>query len=434
MAFLTRVPSHIILLLGAWFSPAAAQIPAPNSPVAVTIVDENNLAVSGAEVVVRNQARAAAPDDGLQRPRNLFLERAEPYSLRVQKAGFYASTVSDNDPATRDMRIVLNHEQMVVQQVNVTASVPGIDPEQVSDELTMDLPEIVNIPYPTSRDIRNLLPFYPGVVPGLERPDSRGRLGDLGDTGHAGRLRYPLAGQRRAGHARQRRCGPLHRSGDHSLPGRIRPQHRRRDRLLHRDGRQQVPLQRHRLHSLVAPGQRPSVRQVRSRVSRFPGPLVRNRAWFFDGLELEYDNIYIAELPANADTNHLIRGSNLFRVQVNATPAQHHFDGLLFNDYHSPYDGISSLVPQQSTTKRDTIAWLPYVRDQHSFPNGALLDAGVGVVRFRDGYEPHGNSPFELTPELPRAATSKTWPASRSAPKATSRSIFRRGTGRAGTT
>ena len=28
----------------------------------------------------------------------------------------------------------------------------------------MELPEIINVPYPTSRDIRNLLPFYPGVV------------------------------------------------------------------------------------------------------------------------------------------------------------------------------------------------------------------------------------------------------------------------------
>ncbi len=35
----------------------------------------------------------------------------------------------------------------------------------------MDLPEIINVPYPTSRDIRNLLPFYPGVV-----QDSTGQI------------------------------------------------------------------------------------------------------------------------------------------------------------------------------------------------------------------------------------------------------------------
>jgi hypothetical protein len=130
------------------------------------------------------------------------------------------------------------------------------------------------------------------------------------------------------------------------------------------------------------------------------GPLVRNRAWFFDGVEAEYDDIYIQELPAGADTDHLLRGSNLVKFQVNAASANILSGGLLFNDYHSPYDGISPLVPQQSTTKRNTIAWLPYLRDQQSFSNGALLDAGLGVVRFSDGYEPHGDSPFKITPEL----------------------------------
>src|SRR5208283_827287 len=72
----------------------------------------------------------------------------------------------------------------------------------------------------------------------------------------------------------------------------------------------------------------------------------------------------------------------------------------LFNDYHSRYDGISSLTPQQSTTKRDVIAWLPYLRGQLSFGEGALLDVGVGEMRFRDGHEPHGSTPYEITPEM----------------------------------
>ena len=29
---------------------------------------------------------------------------------------------------------------------------------------------------------------------------------------------------------------------------------------------------------------------------------------------------------------------------------------------------------------------------------------GVGVLHFRDGYEPHGDSPYELTPELPQGS------------------------------
>lgn len=74
--------------------------------------------------------------------------------------------------------------------------------------------------------------------------------------------------------------------------------------------------------------------------------------------------------------------------------------GLLYNVYHSPYDGISPLVPQASTTDRNTIAWMPYLRDQQSFHKGALLDVGLDAVRISDGYEPHGDTQFEITPEM----------------------------------
>ena len=89
---------------------------------------------------------------------------------------------------------------------------------------------------------------------------------------------------------------------------------------------------------------------------------------------------------------------------MDTTPANILSFGLLYNLYHSPYEGISSLVPQESTTKRNTIAWLPYVRDQFTFHDGALLDAGLGNQRIRDGYEPNGNSPYAITPEQPQGS------------------------------
>jgi outer membrane receptor for ferrienterochelin and colicin len=131
----------------------------------------------------------------------------------------------------------------------------------------------------------------------------------------------------------------------------------------------------------------------------FSGPLKRNRAWWYDGVETEYDNIYITELPANADTDELVRGSNLFKVQANLNSKNILTAGVLFNDYHSPYEGISSLTPQQSTTKRDITAWLPTLHEQWSFGHGALLDVGVAEMRFRDGHDPHGDTPYEITPE-----------------------------------
>ncbi len=116
-------------------------------------------------------------------------------------------------------------------------------------------------------------------------------------------------------------------------------------------------------------------------------------------MELEYDNIYIPELPANADTDPLVRGSNLAKAQIDLSPHDILTAGLLANDYHSPYEGISALTPQPSTTNRDIIAWLPYLRNQWSLADGGLLDLGVGYIRFRDGHEPHGSTPYAITPE-----------------------------------
>jgi len=377
-----------------------AQRAAAQASVALTVADENGLAVPDAQVTVSEPGRR---DLELQTDYagrcSYALRQNAPYQLRVEKPGFYQVLQSGMDPHLGNVAIVLVHVQIVRQQVNVVASTVGIDPEQTSQTSTMNTPEIVNIPYPTSRDIRNLLPFNPGVV-----QDASGQIHIAGSETYATLdlldgfdIRSPVSGE-----LAMRVSADAVRSIDTETT--------------------RYPVQFGKTTGGVvafytgmgdnkfrfnATDFLPSFHDVNGiRFDKFvprftfSGPLVRNRAWFFDGLETEYDNIYIQELPANADTNHLIRGSNLVKAQVNLTPANILSGGYLFNDYHSPYDGISSLTPQQSTTKRDTVAWLPYMRDQHSFANGALLDTGFGFVRFRDGYEPHGDEPYELTPEL----------------------------------
>jgi Carboxypeptidase regulatory-like domain len=372
-----------------------------SDPVRLMVVDENGQAVPGAEVTILEPEQSAVQLWTDYDGRCSFVPRqSAPYQIRAQKPGFYQTVENGIETGVNTVRIVLAHEQIVREQVNVTASVPGIDTQQTSDQTTMNTPEIVNIPYQTSRDIRYLLPFNPGVVQdateqvhvaGSEtwetldeidgfdiRSPVNGVLSmrispDAVRTIDAQTTRYPVEYGRATGGVIAFYTG----MGDNKF--------------------------RFNATNFI-----PSFRELNGiRFDKFvprftySGPLVRNRAWFYDGLETEYDNIYIAELPANANTDRLIRGSNLIKIQANLTPANILTGGLLFNDYHSPYDGISSLTPQQSTTKRDTIAWLPYLRDKLSFSSGALLDVGAAVARFRDGYEPHGSAPYDVTPELP---------------------------------
>ncbi len=379
---------------------AAGQMPAVHATVSLTVVDENGEVVSDALVVTQEPGHANVRlSSNYAGHASYVLQGTEPYLLRVEKPGFYETVLIRVDPILRDFRIVLNHEQMVLQQVKVTASVPGIDTEQTADKSTMNLPEIVSIPYTTSRDIRNLLPFYPGVI-----QDGTGQVHVVGSETWATldmldgfEIRSPVSGI-----LAMRVSADAIRSIDEEATRYPVEFGRSTGGIVaFYTGMGDNKLRFNATNFL------PSFREVNGiRFDKFvprvtlSGPLVRDRAWFFDGVEAEYDNIYISELPSGADTDQLLRGSNLMKFQVNATPANIVSGGLLFNDYHSPYDGISSLAPQQSTTKRNTVAWLPYLRDQQSFHNGALLDAGLGIVRFRDGYEPHGSSPFEITPEL----------------------------------
>ena len=388
------------------FSPGfvCAQPLDARAPIIYTVVDENGQAVPGAEVTILEPSLAAVhqwTDYAGHCP--YLLQQSALYQLRVDKPGFYQTVASDLDPGLDSVRIVLNHEQIVREQVNVTDSVPGIDIEQISDKSTMNTQEIVNVPYQTSRDIRNLLPFYPGVV-----QDSTGQVHVAGsetwgtlDLLDGLDMRSPLNGV-----LSMRVSADAVRTIDaettrypvqygRTTGGVIAFYSGMGDNKFRFNATNFVPSYRD-LNGIRFDKFVPRV--------TFSGPLVKDRAWFYDGVELEYDNIYIAELPANQDTDELVRGSNLAKFQVNLTSKNILTGALLYNNYYSLYDGISSINPQPSTVKRNTIAWLPYLRDQWSLGYGALLDVAAGVVRIRDGYEPHVGSPYQITPELPNGS------------------------------
>ena len=374
------------------------------TPTTITVVDENGMAVAGAQVSIAEPGiQAAYLQTDFAGKCTYALRQQNPYAIQVEKPGFYETDENAVDASQSGVRVVLAHEQIVREQVNVTASTPGIDTQQVSDQSAMNTPEIVNIPYQTSRDIRYLLPFNPGVVQDTtEQVHVAGsETWETLDTLDGFDIRSPVGG---------------------TLDMRVSP-----DAVRSIDSETtRYPVQYGRSTGGVitfytsmgdnkfrfnATNFIPSYRDLNGiRFDKvvprftFSGPLKRNRAWWYDGVEMEYDNIYISGLPANADTDELIRGSNLVKAQANLSSKDILTAGLLFNDYHSQYDGISSLNPQQSTVKRDIIAWLPYLRDQWSLKDGALLDVGVGEMRFRNGAEPHGDTPYQITPELPEGS------------------------------
>ena len=387
---------------------ATAQIPHPPEhpsanpkTITLTVVDQNSVVVPAAQVTIDEPAQPALHIATDYAGRCTFVPRqSQPYKIRIEKPGFYLSTSADLDPQQTTLRIVLARVELIQQQVNVSASAPTIDTEQVSDQKALDVPEIVNIPYPTNIDIRGILPFTPGVV-----ADSSGQVHVAGgetwmslDTLDGFDIRNPVFGT-----LDLRVSTDAVRSIDTETT-RYPVQYGRAtggviafttgtgDNKFRYDTTNFIPSFRNQN------GIRFDTFEPRF---VFSGPIRRDKVWFFEAIDTQYSQVYIPQLPANADTDNLIRGSNLLKFQANIAQRNSLSVGLLFNDYHSPYEGISAISPQQTTDNHDILAWLPYVRDQQSFKNGLLLDLGFGVMRYREGWEPHGNTPFDLTPELP---------------------------------
>ncbi|MGB9031015.1 MAG: hypothetical protein WCC27_12915, partial [Acidobacteriaceae bacterium] len=325
--------------------PAEHFVSANPKTVVLTVLDQNGVIVPAAQVTIEEPAQPPLLITTDYAGRCSWIPRQpQPYKLRIEKPGFYQSTADNIDPTQKTLRIALARVELIQQQVDVHASAPGIDTEQVSDQQAMNVPEIVNVPFPTNIDIRNLLPFTPGVI-----ADSSGQVHVAGgetwmtlDTLDGFDIRSPVFGT-----LDLRVSTDAVRSVDTETT-RYPVQYGRAtggvitfttgmgDNKFRYDATDFIPSFRNQN------GIRFDTFEPRITVS---GPILPSKLWFFEALDTQYSDIYIPELPSNADTDHLIRGSNLLKFQANLGSRNSLSTALLANDYHSPYEGISALAP-----------------------------------------------------------------------------------------
>ena len=374
----------------------------PRSPGAIVfnVVDENRVAIIDAQLVIslEGQPRVHLTTDYAGRA-SWTPPQPGAYSITVSKPGYYQTSASGLNTQDKSVELTLSNEHLIQQEVNVTASTPGIDPDRIANTMTMNTQEIVNIPYPTYRNITHLLPFTPGVV-----ADTLGQIHAAGgdtwmtlDTLDGFDIRDPIYGTFNL------LISPDSVRSIDTETARYPVQYGRSaagvvafttgtgDNKFNFDATDFLPSFRN-LNGIRFDTFEP--------ILTFSGPLVRNRAWFFDGSEFEYNDQYYPGLPSGANTNHYVVGSDLLKIQTNLGSSNSLTTAVLVNDSHSPYNGLSNLTPQGSTDNNDTIAWLPYLRDQQSFKNGVMVDLGFGDLRYRDGSEPHGTTPYDLTPNV----------------------------------
>ena len=379
---------------------ATAQVLAPGAPFAVDVTDENAVAVSGARVSLQ------APSGPAVRCETDFSGRcpfvglpAAIYQLHVEKEGFYAvtrSSVQVKEAATLD--VVLSHQQELREVVNVQESAPAIDPAQIAAQQTLSGLDVINIPYPTTHDYRNVLNFIPGVV-----QDSSGQPHIAGAETYQTvtvldgfNITQPANGQvlaRVSSDAfRSIQVAPAREPAEFGkgsgglllLNTGIGNDH------FHFVGTDFIP-------SFQDKGGW-KFDQFLPRLT-FSGPIEKGKLWFYDALDGEYDNTIYTELPANADNDHFLRIGNLAKLQANVASGNIVTASFLFNHLHDDYAFLSPQSPQQANPSDIESAYIANVKDQHYFSGGNLLEAGVAFDQYNLKLTPYGTSPYFVNPD-----------------------------------
>ncbi|MGE5205358.1 MAG: carboxypeptidase regulatory-like domain-containing protein [Chlamydiota bacterium] len=398
------VRSPFRLSAALWFLTLICAVSYAQTPVTlnVTVDDENGVAQRSVRVSLQFAGSMVVVKQETDFSGRCQFPSLKPgaYRLHAEKEGFYAvsQTVPVKDAATA-IEVELHHLQEVKEEVNVVESAPTIDPEKIADTRTLSGLDIINIPYPVTRDYRNILPYIPGVV-----QDSSGQPHVAGghtyetlDTMDGFDITDPVSGTLQL------------RVSTDALRG-IDVQSSRYSAEYGRSSAGVLNLSTgigdDHLH-FTGTNFLPSFKFIRGInldkwTPRFTvsGPLKKGKIWFYEAEDFEYDYNLIRDLPAGADQAPLWRFSNLFKVQTNLTPSNILTGSFLFNRFKYSHAGLSLFNPLNATTNQDQTGYLASFKDQHYFSGGTLLENGLSLFDQELDVLPLGDLPYIITPGL----------------------------------
>jgi Carboxypeptidase regulatory-like domain len=381
-----------------------------NAKLFVTVTDENGLPVSSARITLtrtgtKEIVRCDSDYSGRCELTSLYPGN---YQLLVEKTGFYAVTSKEIQVGeTPTLAVTLNHEQEIRETIDVVNSPPAIDPAKTEAGETLTFREIINIPYTGTRDFRNVLPFTPRVV--------RDRTGQVHIDGSSS---YQINNQLDGFN--------LSHPVNGLLEARISP-----------DALRSIDVKTSRYSSEYGKGSGgvvslttgmgddrfrfaatdflPAV-QYRKGINlntwtprlTFSGPLRKQKAWFFDAIEGEYDLNIIDGLPADQDRNRSYRLGNLAKAQINLTPGNILSGSFLFNRFLAGNQGLSENSPIETTRRLSQSSYLISIKDQAYRPNGLIMEFGFAVNQVSLSLRPLGDQPFVIFPDGARGSYFKT--------------------------
>ena len=368
--------------------------------VLIKVVDETGVAVANARIVLEQSATQtlvrAETDAAGQYEFNV--SNAGSYQLKIEKEGFYASTTDVRIGEASTLEVTIYHQQEIAETVDVYDSPPAIDPGRTANAQVVTSREILTVPYPSTRDFRKALPLIPGV------------LADATDQIHlGGSATYQVFDQLDDFNIRHPATGLLEMRISPDALRLIEAQSSRASAQYGKGSGGTLSLvsgmgdDRYRFS---ATNFIPSLQNRKglhfnewTPRATFSGPVLKKKAWFFDGVGGTYTLTIVPELPDGADRATSWRVDNLLKGQVNLTERNILTASLLSNNFHSANNGLSRFEPQETTTNLGGHAYLATVKDQLYPSNGALFEIGFAVNEFHDNEQPRGSLPYRVSPE-----------------------------------
>ena len=393
------MPVLSVLLLAAAAMPQTTAQPQERASAQLTIVvlDENGVALSGARITLQGPGGTRHCETDLAGRCQFPPLESSAWEMHAEKENYYVFSL----PAIQTsgtLEVTLTRQQEVRETVNVVESSPAIDPAQVASQEKLSGVDVVNIPYPNTRDYRYLLDFIPGVVldqsaqPHIEGGETFQALTildgfDITQPANGELLARVSTDALRSVEVEASRIpaeygkGP---AGVLSLRTGIGDDHYR----------------------FAATNFVPSVQNKKGWTldkvdPRFTisGPIRRGKAWFFDAVDGEYDNVILPELPSGEDTDNAWRVSNLAKTQINASSRDIVTANFLLNRLHDDHLGFSTLQP--ATTRPEDSESLSFgsFKEQHAFSEESLVEVGVSFDQYGQDQAPLGTTPYVITPD-----------------------------------
>jgi hypothetical protein len=390
-----RTPRLSLLIIAVAFS-AFLFADVPGS-VNIIVVDENGVAVPDVKVTANtgNITKSCQTDHAGRC--SVRLAAGEAFAISAQKPSFYRLTATNFAPGTTTAEVTLVHEKELKESVNVVESPPVVDREATAHTQSLSQSDIINVPYPTSREIRNALPLMPQVVRdtsgnihvgGASITQTLNLLDGFNVTDPSGGAEF------------------IHINADAvrsivAETARYSTEYGKGNAVLGFD----TPMGDDRFR-FTATNFVPSVQMKKGLnfdkwVPRFTvsGPIKPGKAWFYLAPDAEYDLIIVPELPDGADRATFWHVSNLAKAQVNLTSSNILTGEFLIDDLRSSHAGLSIFTPIESTTNVIGRNYFGSIKDQHYFSSGLLLELGFAATHYLTNSDPLGGLPFLVTPE-----------------------------------